>query len=395
MTNTVLSVSQINRYISMQISDDSKLKNVLVRGEITNFVNHRQSGHYYFSLKDESCAIKAVMFKSNAMRLGFIPENGMSVILTGDIRVFERDGLYQIYTTDIVNEGAGKLFAAYNQLKEKLFAAGIFDASHKKDLPPFPETIGVVTSADGAVIQDIRNVLKRRAPYVKILLFPVKVQGIDADIDIAAGIKKADEAGVDLIICGRGGGSFEDLFAFSSEITVRAFYNAVTPIISAVGHETDNALCDLAADLRAPTPSAAAEQAVLELTQLYEMLDGYKSAALNRFNNTYKIYAENLTRKTEKLRLLSPRGRIENFSERLTQRRNGLKSVINEIFTRKENELAKLILTAENVNPLKVLSRGYTLVTKNGKTVAAVNDTQSGDRVNIRFFDGEKSAVID
>ena len=275
------SVSEVNRFIKQIFAAEDILYGLHIRGEISNFVNHVRSGHFYFTLKDQTSSIKCVMFRSNASRLPFLPENGMNVILRGDVQVFERDGVDQVYVADIQPDGTGALYMAYEQLKKKLDEEGLFDPQRKRPLPPYPGTIGVITSKTGAALQDILNILRRRYPVCTVKLFPALVQGEQAPESIIQAFARANRTPLDLVIVGRGGGSLEDLWAFNDEGVARAIAGCRVPVISAVGHEVDYTIADFAADLRAPTPSAAAELAVPELVNLRTMIDNYAEMVYN------------------------------------------------------------------------------------------------------------------
>ncbi|MBR6789350.1 MAG: exodeoxyribonuclease VII large subunit, partial [Oscillospiraceae bacterium] len=272
--NDILTVSQINQYLKQTLDEDVQLKSIFIRGEISNFTHHLKSGHFYFTLKDAKSAIKAVMFKWNASQLRFKPSNGMSVIIFGSVQFYERDGVCQIYCTDMQPDGIGALYTAYEQLKAKLEGEGLFDPSHKKQLPAFPKRIGVITAKTGAALQDVINILSRRYPLGELVLIPALVQGEQAPASICTALKQAENAELDLLIVGRGGGSIEDLWAFNDERVARTVYACPIPVISAVGHETDYTICDFVADLRAPTPSAAAELAVPDCSVLWDEILG-------------------------------------------------------------------------------------------------------------------------
>ena len=312
----VLTVTQLNRYISLKIKDDAKLRGILLKGEISNFTAHR-SGHFYFTLKDSESAVKAVMFRSHAEKVKFMPKDGMSVIVMGSVSVFERDGVYQIYVTDIQPDGVGAQSIAIEQLKEKLSRLGVFDEAHKRPLPPIPKKIGVVTSATGAALQDIINILSRRYPIGELCVFPAIVQGENAPDSICRGIIAAGKADCDVLIVGRGGGSLEDLSAFNTEKVAMCIYNSSIPVVSAVGHETDFTISDLAADMRAPTPSAAAELCTPSAEQLMENV----SFQLNRVRNyALRNVAEKQSRFeriSSRLSVFSPQYRLEKNDKEL------------------------------------------------------------------------------
>jgi len=392
-----ISVTELNSYIKNKIADDEYLNNVLIKGEISNFKNH-YTGHMYFTLKDENSLIKCVMFKSYTTHLSFMPKDGMKVMVLGSVAVFERDGIYQIYAKAMKEDGLGSLYTAYEELKKKLEQEGLFAESHKKKIPFMPKTIGVLTSNTGAVIRDIINVSTRRNPGVHIRLYPVPVQGPGAAEKIAEGIKFMNENKLaDVLIIGRGGGSLEDLWPFNEEIVARAIYDSELPIISAVGHETDFTIADFVADLRAPTPSAAAELAVANIEDVRETLKLY--------NNRYKVA---LKKKIELMRLsyekCMARPAYKNPTQKINEQymvidmkvkalQNSMMLKLKEAKTSFVKETAKL----DSLSPLKTLTRGYSIVTKqeSGKVIKSVNDLNSGEKVNLRLSDGQKTATID
>ena len=391
-----ITVTDLNKYIKNKIDGDEMLNNVLVKGEISNFKNH-YTGHMYFTLKDESSLIKCVMFKSYTTHLSFMPKDGMKVMVLGSVAVFERDGVYQIYAKAMKEDGLGSLYTAYEELKKKLEQEGLFEEAHKKKIPFMPKTIGVLTSNTGAVIRDIINVSTRRNPGVHIRLYPVPVQGPGAAEKIAEGIKFMNENKLaDVLIIGRGGGSLEDLWPFNDEIVARAIYDSELPIISAVGHETDFTIADFVADLRAPTPSAAAELAVANIDDVRETLKLY--------NNRYKVA---LKKKIELMRLsyekCMARPAYKNPTQKINEQymvidmkvkalQNSMMLKLKEAKTSFVKETAKL----DSLSPLKTLTRGYSIVTEqDGKIIKSVNDLNSGEKVNLRFSDGQKTATID
>lgn len=392
-----ITVTDLNKYIKDKIDGDEMLNNVLVKGEISNFKNH-YTGHMYFTLKDENSLIKCVMFKSYTTHLSFMPKDGMKVMVLGSVAVFERDGVYQIYAKAMKEDGLGSLYTAYEELKKKLEREGLFAEEHKKKIPFMPKTIGVLTSNTGAVIRDIINVSTRRNPGVHIRLYPVPVQGPGAAEKIAEGIKFMNENKLaDVLIIGRGGGSLEDLWPFNEEIVARAIYDSELPIISAVGHETDFTIADFVADLRAPTPSAAAELAVANIDDVRETLKLY--------NNRYKVA---LKKKIELMRLsyekCMARPAYKNPTQKINEQymvidmkvkalQNSMMLKLKEAKTSFVKETAKL----DSLSPLKTLTRGYIIVTKqeSGKVIKSVDDLNSGEKVNLRLSDGQKTATID
>ena len=389
----ILSVSQINRYISFKLKEDKKLSGVMIRGEISNFTAHR-SGHFYFTLKDNESAIKAVMFRSNAQKVKFMPQDGMNVIAMGSISVFERDGVYQIYVTDIIPDGVGSVYIANQQLREKLRKEGIFDESAKRPLPQLPKKIGAVTSETGAALQDIINVLSRRYPVCELMVFNTLVQGTDAADSISRSMMNAAKADCDVIILARGGGSLEDLSAFNTEKVAYAIYNSSVPVISAVGHETDVTIADLAADLRAPTPSAAAEMVSLSAEQIYgnikyyeEKLKGFIETCLNNLN-------AQLEKTNERLLRFSPDQKIEKSILKYGELTKRLDKAYEKIISEKENEFISLVSKLEAMSPVSVLMRGYSLVYRNDRIVNRTSELTENDNVTIRLSDGKATAKI-
>ena len=395
MKSTVLSVTQLNTYIKSIIDGDSLLRSLYVVGEISNFTNHYRTGPFYLTLKDENCAVKAVMFASANRRLKFMPENGMKVIVRGRVSVFERDGQYQLYIDDMQPDGLGALNLAFEQLKNRLAQEGLFDERFKKPIPYRCMRIGVVTSATGAVIQDIRNVISRRYPLAEIILAPVQVQGASAAPQIADAIERFNSGDyADVLIVGRGGGSLEDLWAFNEEIVARAVFKSRVSIISAVGHETDFTICDFVADLRAPTPSAAAELAVPDIrediafvqTVVYEC----EATLLQRVNDE----KERLEIIKERLRYRSPSMLIDQKIQTVdTLMTSALLSVQRKL----DSETARLSSTAarlDALSPLKVMARGYSIVTKDEKVVASSKALKKGDRITVGFSDGERKCEV-
>lgn len=392
--SSILTVSQLNRYISFKLKEDIKLRGILVRGEISGFTNHYKTGHFYFTLKDKDAAVKAVMFNSFASRLKFMPENGMSVTVSGSVQVFERDGVYQLYVTDIHPDGAGALFVAFEQLKDKLMKEGLFDEAHKKQLPVYPKKIGIVTSFGAAALQDMLNIISRRYPIAEVTVFGAAVQGDTAPESVSKALKYADSCGLDLIIVGRGGGSAEDLFCFNSEKIARAVYECETPVISAVGHETDTTIIDFVSDLRAPTPSAAAELAVPDISVMRAALEGYKG----KLSEAFSGYVDRLYNETDKrMKLLSahsPYAVLEKNEKILSLTEKRLAAASERCFGGYENRLARAAERLELVSPLKIMSKGYAIVySENGKMIKSSADAGCG-RIKIRFSDGFVDAEI-
>lgn len=386
----VLSVTQVNTYIKSIIDGDPNLGYLFIDGEISNFTNHYRTGHFYFTLKDDKSSIKAVMFRSSASRLRFMPENGMKVIIRGRVSVFERDGVYQLYVDDMQPDGAGALNLAYEQLKAKLEAKGLFDASLKKSIPPMPERVGVITSSTGAAVRDIINVISRRFPMTKIIICPVQVQGAEAAGQIAQAIRLFNEHNAaDVLIVGRGGGSIEDLWAFNEEIVAYAVSESVIPIISAVGHETDFTICDFVADLRAPTPSAAAELAVPDWRE-------QSSYVLGLLMHASSLVKQNIVQQKAKVLALSesrclknPLAPIESGNQTLDMLCNRLLSAQKLILTASQNRFAQSCAKLDALSPLKVLSRGYATAYCDERVVDSVKKVNIKKQLTVKFSDGE------
>ena len=392
--NMAISVSQLNSYIKDKIADDEYLNNVLVKGEISNFKNH-YTGHMYFTLKDENYLIKCIMFKSYAQRLEFMTKDGMKVFALGGVSVFERDGVYQIYVKAMQEDGVGALYKKYEELKRRLEEEGYFDESHKQKIPLMPKTIGVLTSQTGSVIRDIINVSTRRNPNVNIRLLPVPVQGEGAAEKIANGIKFMNDNNLaDVLILARGGGSLEDLWPFNEEIVAHAIYNSKLPVISAVGHETDFSISDFVADLRAPTPSAAAELAVPDIYEVKQKINTYQ----NRLRLTLVKKVEIMKLRYEKA--MSSRvfkEPLRNINDNYLKVDSYVKRLEKKVVEKQQNEKTKyveLVSKLDALSPLKTLTRGYSLVENENKIVKSVNELKTGDKIDIRFVDGKKQAEI-
>lgn len=390
--NVVVTVSQINRRLAGLVKGDEKLRNVSVKGEISNFKEHFPSGHMYFTLKEGNSSIKAVMFKSYAERLKIYPENGMNAVVSGSVQVYERDGACQLYATGIDrDEGIGEDALSFEQLKAKLLNEGLFE--QKRPLPTLPKSICVVTSETGAALQDIINVLSRRYPFVTLKLVPVLVQGEGAPVSVAEGIKKAQNSGCDLIIFGRGGGSAEDLSAFNAEIVARAVYNSKIPTISAVGHEIDFTIGDFVADMRAPTPSAAAELAVPDIQEIY----GGILALKNRIGEKAKAKIAEMQTKVNAASLLisrlNPKARIEANEENYNKTFAAIRKDFSSIIAAKELQFKNTAELIDAFNPLKTLERGYSIVYKDGAVVSAAAEIKKGDTFTVKMSDGEFEAV--
>lgn len=396
MQNTlVLSVSQLNRYIKMNFDADENLANIFISGEISNFTNHYRTGHLYFTLKDDSSAVRAVMFNSSAKRLKFMPEDGMKVIARGRVSVYEASGQYQLYVDDMQPDGVGALNLAYEQLKEKLQKEGLFSELHKKPLPPYPEKVGVITSPTGAAVRDIINVLGRRFPYAEIVFCPVLVQGEGAHLQLTDAVNLFNsERAADVIIIGRGGGSIEDLWEFNDEGLARAVYNSEIPVISAVGHETDFTICDFVADMRAPTPSAAAELAVPDANELQYALSALK-------NRMFLNVSSGIADRRSRLEYLTSKGALKSPDEMLSNRSQRLDTAFSKMLSSYENriggkkvEFISAATALSKLDPMSVLMRGFAFVSdKSGKNVYSSQALAKGDKINVRFHDG--SAVCE
>ena len=390
----VITVTQINKYIGSILKNDRNLQGIMLRGEISNYVKHFRSGHVYFTLKDSESSIKAVMFASAAARLKFEPEDGMSVIVAGSLGVFERDGVYQLYVNDIIPEGAGKANVALEQLKKKLQKEGIFAEEHKRPIPPMPKKIGAVTSLSGAAVRDIINVLSRRYPLGEVYAVNAQVQGEGAPESVCAGILKAEAAGCDVIIVGRGGGSSEDLSAFNTEKVAYAIYNCKVPVISAVGHESDFTVADLVADLRAPTPSAAAELAAPDITLLYEKISLLERRAERSALSVLDKSTDRFIALNARLTAQSPENRLKLTAERLSALDKRRDTAFLRYMDRLERQLEEKAARLDSLSPLKVLSRGYSLVYKGEKLLSSSETLKKGDKIKIGFGSGGAEAEI-
>lgn len=389
-----ITVTELNLYIKDRFSSDEYLNNILIKGEISNF-KHHYTGHMYFTLKDENSLIKCVMFKSYTNNLNFVPKDGMKVIILGTVSVYERDGVYQIYCRGMQEDGLGSLHVAYEELKAKLEKEGLFDEAHKKAIPKMPKCIGVLTSNTGAVIRDIINVSTRRNPNVNIKLLPVPVQGEGAAPKIAKAIKIMNELKmVDVIIIARGGGSLEDLWPFNEEIVARAIYESELPVISAVGHETDFSISDFVADLRAPTPSAAAELAVPNISDIIIKLNNYDL----RYKNALKKKIEVMRLRYEKCMMNRFfRNPLQGIQERYVYIDKLNKSMQTRLTSKvhaSKTKMVELITKLDNLSPLKTLTRGYSILEKDKTIIKSVKDISMGDQINIRLIDGTAKAKI-
>lgn len=395
MAQNVLSITQLNEYIRGRMDSDQLLAQVAVRGEISNYKQY-PSGHHYFTLKDEGSALRCVMFKGNAMRLRFRPENGMKIIAMGKVSVYPRDGAYQLYCTAMTMDGVGDLYAAFEQLKKKLAAQGLFDPAHKKPLPRYPGTIGIITSSAGAAVHDMLRILRKRYPLSRVRLLPVRVQGAEAPGEIAAAIGYANHYHLaDLLIVGRGGGSIEDLWAFNDEQVAYAIYHSEIPVISAVGHEPDVTISDYVADLRAATPSNAAELAVPDQDALRQSLDAMSNAMASSLNRQVKAARQHLMVLSASPALQGPTGYLEQRNQSVELLKNRLVAAQNQNITRAKQRYIAQISKLEAMSPLKVLTRGYSMVqTERGEVVRSVSQVSLGERIRVRLSDGILSATV-
>ena len=395
MPQQVLSITQVNEYIRTLMDGDSLLASLAVQGEISNYKMY-PSGHHYFTLKDEGGALKCVMFKGNAMRLKFRPENGMKVIAMGRITVYPRDGAYQLYCSAMAMDGVGDLYAAFEQLKAKLAAQGLFDQAHKQSLPKYPGTIGIITSSAGAAVHDMLRILRKRYPLTKVRLLPVRVQGAEAPAEIAAAIGYANYYRLaDLLIVGRGGGSIEDLWAFNDERVARAIYDSQIPVISAVGHEPDVTISDFVADLRAATPSNAAELAVPDQEALRQSLDSMSAAMATAFSRQLKAARKHYEVLSASPALQSPVGYIDQRKKALELLKNRLISTQTQAINRKKQQYIAQTSKLDAMSPLKVLTRGYAMAqTEEGQVLRSVRQVRAGEKITVSVSDGRIIATV-
>jgi len=414
MNEIAFTVSELNEFLKIAFDNSEILRDVYVKGEISNFTNHFKTGHYYFTLKDSESALKAVMFRMYTRNIDFMPQNGMKVIIHGKIDVFVRDGTYSIKVTDIIPEGVGSVYLSFEQLKNKLEKEGLFDEEHKKTLPEFPQKIGIITSPTGAVIQDIQNVASRRYPLCELVLYPCSVQGDSAPREIINGLKYFEDSDVDAVIIARGGGSLEDLNPFNDEKLARAVYSCTKPVVSAVGHETDFTICDFVSDLRAPTPSAAAELALPSAEHLISRLNVYKKRLTQITSDVLMRKNNHLTKLSENYVFSKPFAALDNIEKNLTELTVGLNKSIYNVLENKRRMLesarleeledriieSKLHVLAEKagkieaLSPLAVLARGYSAVYKNGLIISDVKDLQENDKITIRMGNGSVNAEV-
>ena len=395
MAQAILSITQLNEYIRGRMDEDPVLAQVAVRGEISNYKLY-PSGHHYFTLKDEASALRCVLFKGNASRLRFRPENGMKIIAMGRVSVFPRDGAYQLYCTALAVDGVGDLYAAFEQMKKKLAAQGLFDPSHKKPIPRYPGTIGIVTSSAGAAIHDMLRILGKRYPLTQVRLFPVRVQGAGASQEIAAAIRYANHYKLaDVLIVGRGGGSMEDLWAFNEEPVAYAIYESEIPVISAVGHEPDVTISDYVADMRAATPSNAAELAVPDQDGLRQNLDAMSDTMTGTLSRQLKAARQHW-------QILSQSPVLRDPTGYLSQQRKNLEILANRMITAQNKQVSQhnqryiaAVSKLDAMSPLKVLTRGYSMAQKeNGEILRSVHQTEQGEQISVRLSDGKLIARI-
>ena len=393
--NNVYSVGQVNRYVKNMFTQDYFLQNIYVKGEVSNCKYH-STGHIYFTLKDEGGTLKCVMFAGSRRGLAFRMKDGDKVVVGGTVDVYERDGRYQLYAKEITLEGAGALYERYLALKQELEDMGMFAREYKQPIPHFIHTLGVVTAPTGAAIQDIRNIAGRRNPYLQIILYPALVQGDGAAESIVKGIRMLDEAGVDVIIVGRGGGSIEDLWAFNEEIVARAIFECRTPVISAVGHEIDFTIADFVADLRAPTPSAATELAVDDFRSVMESFRIYRERLQRGMDSKVELFAERLRAFELKFKYLNPESMLREKRIYAADMEERLNAAIERKLTEKRHELAVWIQRFEGLSPLRKLNGGYSFVSgADGHAITSITQVKKGDRLSIAVTDGVIEAVAD
>lgn len=391
----ILSISQLNFYIKSMFDSDKKLNDLLIEGEISNFIDHYKSGHLYFSLKDDKSIVKAVMFSSSARRLRFKPYDGMKVIVRARASIYEASGQYQLYVEDMQPDGIGALSLAYEQLKEKLKEEGLFDIANKKPIPKYPKRIGIVTSDTGAAVRDIENILARRYPIAEIILCPTLVQGEGAPEQIINAIEKFNELNIcDVLIVGRGGGSIEDLWAFNDERVARAIFASKIPVISAVGHETDFTIADFVSDLRAPTPSAAAELATPDVNDLYSVIESYIFYMNKNMNSKIEKLKTNIFSLNESLKDKSPQKIVEEKRLKLDLLEYKRIKIFENIIYSKKEKFSKLNSKLNILSPLKVLSMGYAIATINNKMIKSVDDVSESDDIKLQLSDGHLECIV-
>lgn len=391
---SVYSVSEVNSYIKHMFEQDFVLNNVYIKGEVSNCKYHT-SGHIYFTLKDQGGVMACVMFAGNRRGLNFKLEEGLKVTAFGTVNVYERDGKYQLYVREVKMDGQGDLYKRFELLKAELLEMGMFDASYKKPIPKYASKVGIVTAKTGAAIQDIINVSTRRNPHVQLFLYPALVQGVDAAPSIVAGIKALDELGLDVIIVGRGGGSLEDLWAFNEEIVARAIFACNTPVISAVGHETDTTIADYVADMRAPTPSAAAELAVFDYSAYLAEVNGYLELLTKTMKNKYRATKDLLSQYALRIKHMSPSSRIMIKRQEIDDVLNRMSDRMKLKLERKRHELALNVNRLEGLSPLNKLKSGYSYVSlEGGSSLKSIKQVNSGDNIDIFLLDGRVNAKV-
>lgn len=394
MNDKYLTVTAVTKYIKYKIDTDDNLKCIFIKGEISNCKYH-STGHIYFSIKDENSILNAIMFSTNAKKLTFTPNDGMKVLITGRISVYEAAGRYQIYVEEMIEDGVGNLYAEFEKLKKKLETKGLFDSNHKKSIPKMPSKIGVITASTGAAIRDIVSTIKRRFPICEIYLFPSLVQGENASKDLVNKLLQADNYGVDVIIIGRGGGSIEDLWAFNDEELANTIYNAKTPIISAVGHEVDFTICDFVSDLRAPTPTGAAELAVPNMSDIMINLEHLKirlNESLNKKIDYNKLLLNNLK---NSFVLKNPMLLYENKKQNIDLYFEKLNNMMNYRLEKTNTKFSNLINKLELLNPLSVLNKGYSVTYKDDKVIKDASKLKKNDSVTIRLYNGLFEAKVE
>ncbi len=393
MNNKYLTISQINEYVKMRIDSDANLKKIFLKGEISNFKNHTR-GHLYFTLKDDNSRLSAVMFSSSAVNLKFTPEDGMNVLVEGRLSCYPAQGTYQIYVDKMEMDGLGNLYLEYEKLKKKLSEEGLFDELRKKPIPKYPSKIGIVTASTGAAIKDILSTIKRRYPICETILFPSLVQGAGAAPDIVKQINKAQEYDLDILIVGRGGGSIEDLWAFNEEIVARAIFESKIPVISAVGHEVDFTIADYVADLRAPTPTGAAEMAVPVLSEVITSIENLKIRLRENILKTLKQSELRFNKVKDSFILSNPLAMYEVKEEKLNNYINVLNKYINDILVEKRHKLNIDLNSLKLLNPVNIMEKGYSLVKVKDKIISKAEDLNVGEKIDIKLHKGEVIAEV-
>lgn len=415
MNNNYITVTQLTRYIKYKIDNDQNLMKIYLKGEISNFKAHTR-GHFYFTIKDENTRINAIMFASSAAKVKVMPQDGMKVLVSGRISVYESTGSYQIYVDTLEEDGVGNLYVAFEELKKKLEKEGLFAEAHKKKIPRIPRKIGIITAPTGAAIKDILSTLKRRWPLAETILFPSLVQGKEAAVDIVRNIELAKNYDLDVLIVGRGGGSIEDLWCFNEEIVARAIYDLDIPVISAVGHEIDFTISDFVADLRAPTPTGAAEMAVPNINDIVSLLNQLEIRLINSVNNTLKLRKEKLEKIKESFILKNPismyevkEEKFDNIHERLITSykniinvnkqnlillENKLNNNVSRTLDNNKHKYLNIINKLEALNPLLTIKRGYTVTRLNGNVISSAKKIKKDDVIELEFQDGKQNAKV-